>query len=248
MGINFSAVPFDHWFGQVMRWPLRLIPRSLAIPIFQGPLRGKKWIVGSSNHGCWLGSYEHAKQRLFEQFVRPGDIVYDIGAHTGFYTLLASVLVGSSGRVVAFEPFPRNLAYLRQHLAMNHVKNTVVMEGAVYDDEGEVRIVPGLNSFEPHVDDKGTISVRAIKLDHLVFRDSVPAPTVIKIDVEGAEHAVLRGGIRLLTEKRPLIFLSTHGPQLHMECCRLLIGLGYTLRPDVGDNYASCSEVIGYGN
>jgi FkbM family methyltransferase len=243
--MNFSAVPSDRWLGRVIRWPLRFIPRSLAVPIFQGPLRGKKWIVGSSNHGCWLGSYEYAKQRLFEQLVRPGDIVYDIGAHTGFYTLLASVLVGPSGRVVAFEPFPRNLAYLRKHLALNHVRNTVVMEGVIYDDEGEVRIVPGSNSFESRVDAKGTISVRALKLDHLVFRDGFPAPTVIKVDVEGAEHAVLRGGTRLLTEKRPLIFLSTHGPRLHTECCRLLVGLGYTLRPEVGDNCASCSEVVG---
>jgi len=194
------------------------------------------------------GSYEYAKQRLFEQFVRPGDIVYDIGAHTGFYTLLASVLAGPTGRVVAFEPFPRNLAYLRKHLALNHVRNTVVMEGAVYDDEGEVRIVAGLNSSETRVNAKGTISVRALTLDHLVFRDGFPAPTAIKVDVEGAEHAVLRGGTRLLTEKRPLIFLSTHGPQLHTECCRLLVGLGYTLRPEVGDNIELCSEVVGQGN
>ncbi|MDE2058393.1 MAG: hypothetical protein KGL31_07290 [candidate division NC10 bacterium] len=62
--------------------------------------------------------------------------------------------------------------------------------------------------------------------------------------MEGAEHAVLRRGIQLLTEKRPLIFLSTHGPQLHTECCRLLTGLGYTLRPEMGDNLELCSEVV----
>ncbi|MDE2059872.1 MAG: FkbM family methyltransferase [candidate division NC10 bacterium] len=217
----------------------------MVVRIIQGSLRGKRWVVGSSTHGCWLGSYEYAKQRLFEQSVRSGDIVYDIGAHTGFYTLLASVLVGSTGRVVAFEPLPRNLAYLRKHLALNHVRNTVVMEGAVCENEGEVRIVAGLNSSETRVDAKGTMSVRALTIDHLIFRDGFPAPTVIKIDVEGAEHAVLRGGIQLLTEKRPLIFLSTHGPQLHTEYCRLLTGLGYTLQPEIGDNIELCSEVVG---
>ena len=92
------------------------------------------------------------------------------------------------------------------------------------------------------------VPVRAFTLDHLVFRDGLPAPTVMKIDVEGAEHAVLRGATRLLTEKRPLIFLSTHGPQVHTECCRLLAGLGYTLRPEVGDNIELCSEVVAQGH
>ncbi|MDE2058407.1 MAG: hypothetical protein KGL31_07220 [candidate division NC10 bacterium] len=67
---------------------------------------------------------------------------------------VASVLVGPAGRVVAFEPFPRNLAYLRKHLALNHVRNTVVMEGAVYDDEGEIRLLAGLGyTLRPEVGD-----------------------------------------------------------------------------------------------
>lgn len=69
----------------------------------------------------------------------------------------------------------------------------------------------------------------------------------MKIDVEGAEYAVLRGATRLLTEKRPLIFLSTHGELVHAECCRLLVGLGYTLRPEVGDDIELCSEVVAQG-
>ena len=247
MRINLSAMSFHSWLGQGVRWPLRLLPREMVVPVIQGPLRGKRWVVGSSNHGCWLGSYEYVKSRLFEQYVRSGDTVYDIGAHVGFYTLLASVLVGHTGRVAAFEPSPRNLAYLRKHLALNHVRNAVVIEGAVYDHEGEVRITEGPSSSEIRVGAKGAVPVRAFTLDHLVFRDGLPAPTVMKIDVEGAEHAVLRGATRLLTEKRPLIFLSTHGPQVHTECCRLLVGLGYTLRPEVGDDIELCSEVVGQG-
>ena len=82
----------------------------------QDKLKGKKWIVGSSNHGCWLGTYEFAKQRLFSETIREGSIVYDIGAHLGFYALLASVLVGPKGRVVAFEPLTKNICFLEKHL------------------------------------------------------------------------------------------------------------------------------------
>ena len=95
---------------------------------------------------------------------------------------------------------------------------------------------------------EGAVPVRAFTLDHLVFRDGLPAPTIMKIDVEGAEHAVRRGATGLMTEKRPLIFLSTHGPQVHTECCRLLVGLGYTLRPEMGDNIELCSEVVAQGH
>src|SRR6266436_706615 len=139
MGINLSAIPSSRWFGRVLRWPLQWIPQDAVVPILQGPCAGMRWIVGSSTHGCWLGSYEYEKRKLFEELVGPGDVVYDIGAHVGFYTLLASVLVGHTGRVVAFEPSPRNLAYLRRHLAMNRLNNVTVVEGAVYDHDGEVR-------------------------------------------------------------------------------------------------------------
>jgi hypothetical protein len=223
MEVNFSAVPANTWAGRVLRWPLNLIPEGITVPIVQGSLRGKKWIVGSSNHGCWLGSYEYTKQRLFEELVSPGDVVYDVGANVGFYTLLAAVLVGQSGRVVAFEPL------------------------AVYDRSGMVRITDGPNSSEVRVDDHGVLSVRAFALDDLVFRDGLPAATVMKIDVEGAEEAVLRGATRLLAEKRPLVFLSTHGPQVHGECCRLLAKLGYTLRPIDGASAEVSPELLAQG-
>ncbi len=68
----------------------------------QGPLRGKKWIVGSSTHGCWIGSYEHKKQRTFWLSLRPNDVVYDIGANVGFYTLLAATV---AEQVLRFRTF-----------------------------------------------------------------------------------------------------------------------------------------------
>jgi FkbM family methyltransferase len=247
MGINFSAVSSNTWAGKFLRWPLHWIPREVSVPILQGALRGKKWIVGSSNHGCWLGSYEYRTRQLFERTVGSEDVVYDVGAHAGFYTLLASVLVGPAGRVVAFEPFPRNLNYLRRHLAMNDVSNVVVVEGAASDRDGNVSITDGPDSSQIRVDDKGTQMVRAFRLDTLVFRDGLPAPTVIKMDIEGAEGAALLGATRLLAAKRPLLFLSTHGPQVHAECCRQLVELGYGLNPIDGLSIEMSSELVAKG-
>jgi len=81
----------------------------MTVPILQGPLRGKKWIVGSQRHAFWLGGYEPHLQRLIAREVKPGEIFYDVGANVGFYSLLASVLVGP-GKVFAFEQLPANVA------------------------------------------------------------------------------------------------------------------------------------------
>ena len=100
--IDFSAVGPDTFAGKVVRFPFRLLPRGMTVPILQGPLRGKKWILGSQRHAFWLGSYEPHIQRLMVQELKKGSTFYDIGANVGFYSLLASFLV-APGKVFAFE-------------------------------------------------------------------------------------------------------------------------------------------------
>ena len=110
-------------FGVLIRLPFRMVPKSIVIPILTGNLKGTRWIVGASNHSCWLGIYEPEQRKLFSRLVKPSQICYDFGAHAGFYTLLASRLVGEKGRVLAFEPNTLNLAYLRRHLELNRISN-----------------------------------------------------------------------------------------------------------------------------
>ena len=107
---NLSGIPRETLVGKLLRAPLRLIPRSMVVPILQGALRGKKWTVGSSTHGCWLGSFEYEKQKALQCAIKTGQVVYDIGANVGFYSLFASVLVGEAGHVYSFEPFRKTCA------------------------------------------------------------------------------------------------------------------------------------------
>src|SRR5690242_8873726 len=122
--------------GRLIRLPLRLVPRGVVLPILAGPLRGKKWVVGTGPHGYWIGTWEWDKQRLVQKLLRSGDSFFDVGANVGFYSLLASRLVGSAGRVVAFEPLPRNVQALKEHLRINRVRNVTVWEAAVSEAEG----------------------------------------------------------------------------------------------------------------
>jgi FkbM family methyltransferase len=242
--MNFSEVPKSSVVGRILRAPLRLIPEKMPMPILQGRLRGKKWIAGAHTHGCWLGSYENEKQKQFASTIKEGDTVFDIGANAGFYTLLASVLVGSGGRVYAFEPLPRNIKLLREHLRLNQITNVEVIEAAVSDADGESYFDDSAGSAMGYVSATGNLKVKTVAIDDLVARGEIGSPACVKIDVEGSELLVLTGGRRLLENYRPALFLSTHGPGVHEECCSLLRSLGYELRAIGGDNTAATDEIV----
>src|SRR5262245_36376035 len=120
---------------RALRFPLTLIPPQTRVPILFGPLAGARWIVGSGNHVVWIGLYEYRKQVAFKRALNQGAVVFDLGAHAGLYTLLASRLVGPRGVVVAFEPLPRNIAYLKDHLRLNRAANVRVIAAAVSDQD-----------------------------------------------------------------------------------------------------------------
>jgi len=244
MRVNFSALSSMSVWGKLARWPLRLLPKGTVMRVLQGRLKGKKWIAGSSNHGCWLGSYEFGKQVIFGRVLRPGQVVFDIGAHVGFYTLLASQQVGPEGTVVAFEPVPGNLAFLKRHLELNNVNNVLIFDCAVADTEGLAGFVLGCDSHMGHLGDSGGLAVRIVTLDGLIAAGQVPVPNVLKLDIEGAELAALRGASQLLNIYHPVVFLATHGRKVHDDCVSLLAALGYRLQAIDTESLEDASEIL----
>lgn len=198
-----------------------LIPSGLVIPILSGKLKGKKWMIGSSNFECVFGTYEYSKHIIFEQEILTNEIVYDIGAHVGFYTLLASELVGN-GRVVSFEPFPQNFEYLRNHVEMNKCKNVIINNVAVSNFSGVSYFQEGEGTYTGYLSENGKILVETIKLDDYVNKNSNLIPNCLKIDVEGEEYAVLQGAKKIIENYHPKIFLATHNEIVHEKCIDFL--------------------------
>lgn len=242
--MNFSSISRHSLAGKLLRLPLNLIPSNFSVPILQGKLKGKRWVADASTHGCWLGSYEFEKQQLFSDTVITGNTVFDIGAHVGFYTLLASVLVGEVGRVMAFEPLPRNLHYLHRHIKLNHIANVQIIPAAVADAPGIAMFEEVLSSSEGHFSATGNLEVKVIALDEQIKTGQLPIPNVIKMDVEGAEFAVLRGAQQMLLQYQPIIFLATHGADIHKQCCDLLQSLNYSLKSINGCPIETTDEIL----
>jgi FkbM family methyltransferase len=228
--------------GRISRYPLRILPGKMAVPILQGPLKGKKWIIGSQRHAFWLGIYEPHMQKLISEEVKSDAVFYDVGANVGFYSLLASILVGP-GKVFAFEPLPSNVSYLHKHLTLNAVKNVEVLELAICD-------LMGVASFElegtgamGRLQEKGTLRVTTAGLDSLLQEQRIAPPDYIKMDIEGAECKALVGAKLCFQKYKPVLFLATHGREVHKECCDLLRSWNYELQV-VGQASQDRAEVL----
>lgn len=230
---NWSAIDSRSVLGRLLRLPLAMLPRGTLVTVRKGPAKGLKWIVGSANHGCWLGTYELQKQSALLRFVRGGMTIYDIGAQAGFYTLFFSRLVGSAGQVYAFEPCPYEARHLIDHVRINRLSNVKIIQAAVYDRSG----LNGFTTDRPQTEnsvtspDRTTLCVPALRLDDV----RLPPAALIKIDVEGAEAAVLAGAAHMLHVGRPVVFVALHGPEARRACKAALEQAGYAIHDLAGN-------------
>ena len=175
--------------------------------------------------GFWRGVHEPGVQSAFSALLRPGDVVYDVGAHLGSLALGAARLVGASGRVVAFDGDPENVERLRENSSRNHLNSRVqAVHAAVWSHRSASGIsfrrgksLPSQGGVEsdgqrPVLGDGEIISVPVTTLDDFVAAGG-PVPQLVKIDVEGGEYEVLRGGVSLFANQRPLLLVEVHHQQ-----------------------------------
>jgi FkbM family methyltransferase len=241
--IDFAAIRPDTMLGALLRAPLRMLPPDMILPVLTGPLKGKRWISGSGNHSCWLGTYELAKQAAMRRYIRPGMTCYDVGANVGFYTLFFSHLTGPGGRVLALEPFAGNVALLRRHVELNRCANVTVFNAAAADHDGTALFEESPIASMGCLSDHGSLTVECRKLDHFMG-DGFPPPGLIKIDVEGAEVEVLTGAAEILEKHSPIVFVATHGDKQHKASIAILKQYGYSVSGMAADPVDQTDELL----
>lgn len=151
----------------------------------------------------------------FLKALGPGQIVYDVGSYIGIWAILAARVVGTAGRVVAFEPAPASVRLVRRHIRLNEVAEIVtVVEAAIGDASGASEFYEACLSPENSLLTKTgslwhAVSVPMLTLDEYASQTGL-YPDVVKVDVEGAELQVLKGAQHLLTQRRPMVFCELH--------------------------------------
>ncbi len=203
--------------------------------------------------------FEHLHSR---QIDLQGKIVWDIGAHVGYHSLMFATLVGSGGCVFAFEPNPQNVARIKEHLNCNSLflDRVVVHHVAVSNENGEqtfrysqlesesdlgflqVSGIPSERFSKKTYESFSVATVPVRTLDRLVLELNA-FPNVIKIDVEGAEVLVLQGAQNLLKQHKPMLLIEVHNIRAMQMIMKLLHECQYLIEL-IDDPYASSSKAF----
>lgn len=175
--------------------------------------------------------FEELHDDFMFKFISKNDIVFDIGAHIGSNSMCFSQIVGEKGKIFSFEPNPFNIKLFKKNLGRNEdlKKNIEILDLAISNKKGTESFlftdnIEGGTSSGSFIENADTfwskevyekeagfkrMEVEADTLDNFVIENNI-IPNVIKIDVEGAENLVLDGGLKTITEHKPLILVEIH--------------------------------------
>ncbi|MFC2057184.1 FkbM family methyltransferase [Chloroflexota bacterium] len=220
--LGFVSVIYEFIFKHLYPWPETAVFTVEGSKMFLNP--HDRSIMGKAFRGYILDTKEEITTQIFKKVVKNGDIVVDLGANMGYFTLLAARLVGNKGNVYAFEPAPANYNMLVKNVDLNEYKNVIANQKAVSDVVGVVKLYLSDKDIGSHTirerhdipqfteSQSGEfVEVESITLDEF-FKDEKRAVNVIKMDVEGAELLALSGMERVIRQNKNLKMLVEFYP------------------------------------
>jgi len=168
--------------------------------------------------GLLIGTYEADTVKVCKKLIKPGMTVLDIGAHAGYFTRIFSHIVGSQGRVLAFEPHPANYEVLKRNVERWHLTNVTLIRKAVSNKEGSAIFYETIGSFghslhwkKPHIDQ---FKVEIISLDKFLPKIGVKEVHFVKMDIEGHEPEALDGMNNLIKHQKQIYLVLEFKPSL----------------------------------
>lgn len=228
-------VGFLYRYRHLLRWMIFIRrPVLLKLEHFHIYVRLDDWAVGARI--AIKRGYETHVSTLMYDLLSPGNVLVDIGANIGYYTLLAASQVGSTGKVIAFEPDQDNCMLLKMSLQANGFENVELHPYAVFDKKEMVGFDKGVGSSNAVISpiETSRYQVEAVSLD--VFLNHESQVDIVKMDIEGAEGRALKGMQQLVRCHRPIIFTefnpkglgirSSISPEAYLD---RLYDLGYDL-------------------
>lgn len=209
--------------------------------ILRGPLKGLILELDFKRQKAyWLGVYERSVLNICREIIMPGDIIYDIGAYIGYFSLMFSRLCGEKGMVIAFEPDPENFRILNNNIQLNNIKNIISRKSAVFSSNGPMKFDVSYSASQKRLSngqkDK-VIMVETETLDNFYLQHQDLPPRVIKIDIEGFEKEAILGMDKILMDCKPIIICEIHDKENEKIVKNKLMDFDYKIL-DIGlDNY-----------
>jgi len=209
------AIPWIKFKHSLAKWAGRRLPTGQGPRVYggvQGRLKMRLDLASESERWMYLNNYELIPRRILNKVLRAGDIFVDCGANVGFLAMWAARRVGPGGRVYAFEPMPPTVERLRENVSLNDIQNVEIVANGTWDSTGIATIYWFENTESGFVSlgkreglsVEREYTIETVRLDDLIN----PPIRAIKIDVEGAELATLRGAEKLLISSRPHILME----------------------------------------
>uniref|UniRef100_B8HV71 Methyltransferase FkbM family n=1 Tax=Cyanothece sp. (strain PCC 7425 / ATCC 29141) TaxID=395961 RepID=B8HV71_CYAP4 len=214
--------------------------RNSTLTIEQGFGKGLKFSANLADSMFGIGTYEMPLQNTLAQYLQPGSVFYDIGANVGFFSIIAAQLVGDTGQVYAFEPVPENVATIRRNVELNQFANVRIFDQAISSSSGEAELLlaqhiggASLATAATPPDLRGRMKVKTASIDDLLQSLSLKPPSLVKIDVEGAEIDVLHGMLQTIQTYQPVIIYEVDDgdfvafQEKRQNIAKLMLSLNY---------------------
>ena len=204
-----------------------------------GPIRGRKiYMSPQISLRMWFGVDEPWIARLSKKLLNPGDVVYDLGAHVGYTAILFAHTLQGTGEVHAFEILPSTADHLRKTIEANSFENITVHNVGLGAEEAEFHLPVGPTAMTSLLakilEGQQTERSKVVRLDDYRREMGIPAPALIKMDIERAEIECLSGSLELIKEYRPKMIIAFHSKALLQEGFDLLTSLDYMLYNENG--------------
>jgi FkbM family methyltransferase len=244
---SINLIPWS-WRSKIKNLPvISSLQRSIVKNVLKDSTFVHKLNAGSAkglnfrvtlpdDKSIWTGTYELQFSSAIAGEVKAGSTCYDIGGFKGFMAGLMAV--NGAAEVYTFEPFPENVNKIKDMIDLNPGKNIQVFDCAIGSFDGTTKFLASADAsmgkieeslYEEHSRIKDTIEVKVFKLDTFVQEKNLKKPGLIKIDVEGAELEVIKGGAGILGEVKPILFIEVHGYEVAEKLVSMLEDLKYNI-------------------
>jgi FkbM family methyltransferase len=214
------------------------------------------YFIDKSTADMLLDDYE---SEVFSFFIpQPNDVVIDVGANIGYFTIYASRKVGKDGLVIALEPMDEAYNCLMKNIRLNRLNNVKPFKLALWSSETTLRLyrtkgyftsaISKVDVFKNLIQQKKLelikeYEIKAIKLDDLIKNINLSKVDWIKIDVDGSEYEVILGSMNTLKRFKPKLIIEIHNQEIGNKILKILKNLGYKVSlVKIWDNYHIFAE------